>query len=307
MQTTHFIKICSDIGAGKRGTSQGVEQIWQRYQTEEPNATVSTFTLTADQTAYPEAKHIETLTPFFQQTLVPALSKQFKQRDFPLILSGDHANAIGTLTALSHANPDKRIGVLWIDAHCDLHTPYTSPSGNMHGMSLALGCLQDNQQNAVRQPHNDVVQHWETLKNLVGNGQGINPQDVCFLGLRSYEPEEKALLTHYAIPHYSAQQMREQGFEHVLNQVKAHFNAVDLLYVSFDVDALDSTLIPATGTPEPEGFTEKEVAQILTFALDLPQLCAFEMTEFNPTLAENCLDRIYTLWHNAIQQIIKSN
>ncbi|QIW16533.1 hypothetical protein A4G20_09390 [Pasteurellaceae bacterium RH1A] len=298
-----FTRICSEMGAGKLGTSQGVDWLWRRYEAEFGPKGSAVFELKAPvETDFLEAKNIDQLAHFFQSDLVPKLTADLQKPAFPIILSGDHSNAIGTLASLCAANPDKRIGVLWIDAHCDLHTPFTTPSGNLHGMSLAAATRQDNLACQSRQPSPAIQAYWQQLKNLAPQSQGILLEDLCFLGLRSFEEEEAALLQQHQIPAFSVQQMREQGFEAVLDQVKQQFEAVDLLYVTFDVDALDSALIPATGTPEPEGFTVDEVEQIFQAILPLPKLAMFELTEFNPSLSEDkaCYERVYDLFKVAL-------
>ncbi|QLB20342.1 hypothetical protein A6B43_01690 [Vespertiliibacter pulmonis] len=309
MRSLQFINILSDIGAGKLGARQGVQQLWEKARVIYPHQRCTELSIDTVPTVYHnvknEAKHIDKLTSFFQHQVVPSLTKLFQFPEFPIILSGDHSNAIGTLSALCNAYPNKRIGVLWIDAHSDLHTPYTTPSGNVHGMSLAAVSRQDNLLSSVRIPTSTIIEQWCKLKMLAPTSSGIRPEDIFFLGLRSYEEPELNLIEQFNIPYISAIQTRELGFKRVLNSIKHHFEAVDLLYVSFDVDALDASLIPTTGTPEPDGFTYAEIKEILDAVLTLPQLAVFEITEFNPTLVtnENYLTSIYTLLSYAIEKI----
>lgn len=309
MRPLQFINIFSEIGAGKLGTRQGVQQLWEKVRAIYPHQRYTEFSLDNDPTIYhnikSEAKHIEKLASFFQQQVVPHLTQLFQSPEFPIILSGDHSNAMGTLSALCNAYPNKRIGVLWIDAHSDLHTPYTTPSGNLHGMSLAAVSRQDNLLSSVQIPASTIIDQWCKLKMLAPASGGIRPEDIFFLGLRSYEEPELNLIEQFNIPNISALQARELGFTRVLNSVRQHFDAVDLLYVSFDVDALEASLIPTTGTPEPEGFTYAEMKEILETVLSFQQLAVFEMTEFNPTLVNtgDYLTPICTLLIDAIKQI----
>lgn len=309
MRLLQFINILSEMGAGKLGTRQGVQQLWEKVRAIYPHQRCTEFSLDTNPTIYHnvknEAKHIEKLTPFFQQQVVPSLTKLFQSPEFPIILSGDHSNAMATLSALCNAYPNKRIGVLWIDAHSDLHTPYTTPSGNLHGMSLAAVSRQDNLLSSVQIPAPKITEQWCKLKMLSSTSNGIYPKDIFFLGLRSYEEPELNLIEQFKIPHISALQARELGGKKVLNSIRRHFDAVDLLYVSFDVDALDAKLIPATGTPEPDGFTYEEMKEIFETVLNFPQLAVFELTEFNPTLVDtgDYLTPIYTLLIDAIKQI----
>ena len=195
--------------------------------------------------------------------------------------------------------------MIWIDAHADLHTPYTTPSGNIHGMSLAALLRQDNLLQQIHTLTPEVECYWQHLKYLAPTSQGILPQDICFLGFRDYEIQEQILIEKLSIPNYSTKKIRELGFEKVLSQVKQQFVDVDLLYVSFDVDALDVGLISATGTPVSEGFTETEISMLLEQLLALPNLSAFEITEFNPTLSDDKAqyEMIYRLFVQALEHI----
>ncbi|MGX2949764.1 arginase [Ursidibacter sp. B-7004-1] len=303
MQTINIIQILSDIGAGKRGSHEGVKWLCERHSIQ-PVAMFENHSDSKHLT--PPAKYIDNLTAFFQQ-FIPTLTQYYQQPEFPVILTGDHSNAVGTLSALCNAYPNKRIGIIWIDAHADLHTPYTTPSGNIHGMSLAALLRQDNLSQQIHTLTPEVESYWQHLKQLAPTAQGILPKDICFLGLRDFEPQEQALIEELSIPYYSTQKIRELGFEKVLTQVKQQFADVDLLYVSFDVDALDANLISATGTPVSEGFTETEMTVLLEQLLALPNLSVFEITEFNPTLSENAeeYEMVYRLFRQALAQIQK--
>ncbi|KAE9541997.1 arginase [Ursidibacter maritimus] len=303
MQTINIIQILSDTGAGKRGSHEGVKWLCERHSIQ-PTAIFENHSNSKYLT--PPAKYIDNLTAFFQQ-FVPVLTQYYQRSEFPVILTGDHSNAIGTLSAFCNAYPKKRIGVIWIDAHADLHTPYTTPSGNIHGMSLAAILRQDNLAQQIHTLTPEVARYWQHLKQLAPTSQGILPQDICFLGLRDFESQEIALIQELSIPYYSTQKMRELGFEKVLAQVKQQFADVDLLYVSFDIDALDAGLISATGTPVSEGFTEAEMTMLLEQLLVLQNLSVFEITEFNPTLSENTeeYEMIYRLFTQSLAKIEK--
>lgn len=304
-QAVNVIQILSGVGAGKLGSHLGVQWLCERAKL--PCHPHHIFCNQSNsQFVHPPAKYIDNLTAFFQRFL-HSLSEIYQQPAFPVILSGDHSNAIGTISALCHAYPDKRIGVIWIDAHADLHTPYTTPSGNLHGMTLAALIREDNLANAKHVLSPEVAAYWQQLKQLAPQSAGILPQDLCFLGLRDYEPEEQALIERWQIPHYSSEKMRQLGIEQVLHQVKTQFADLDMVYVSFDIDSLDSGLLSATGTPVAQGFSEQELAKILSVLLTLPNLAVFELTEFNPTLSSDTeqYEMIYRLLKLSLTQLIK--
>lgn len=292
-----FIEIYSDIGAGKHGTTHGVAMLSKHCEQRYPDAPVHKIYAKHDQLmpAYPSAKYIENLLPFFADTLVPQVGERLKiadeQAQFPVIISGDHSNAIGNLAAFMNHHHDQRIGVVWIDAHADLHSALTTPSGNMHGMPLATALRLDNADCQINTLDEMATAYWHKLKSLSGH-QGILPSDVFFLGLRSYEPPEAHLIKEHQMFAYSAKGTPIAGgdgksLDEILDEMVARLSSLDAIYVSFDVDALDETLIPATGTPEPQGYQADEVRRIFDRLLVLDNVKLFEITEFNPTLDDD--------------------
>ena len=93
--------------------------------------------------------------------------------NFPLVLSGDHSSALGTISGVKAAYPEKRLGVVWIDAHADIHSPYTSPSGNIHGMPLAAAMSDDNLDCQINEVKDETFDLWEKMKNIGVNGRKV--------------------------------------------------------------------------------------------------------------------------------------
>lgn len=291
----HFIEVYSDIGAGKHGTTHGVEMIAKRCKARFTDA--NAHQIVADyQKQNPQhaaAKYIENLLPFFADKLVPQLSHELKLAeqagDFPVIISGDHSNAMGNLAAFRNHHKDAKVGVVWIDAHADLHSIFTTPSGNMHGMPLAASLGLDNKQCQQADPNEDAQAKWNALKNLAIS-PNFSPDNLYFLGLRSYESPEESLLNEHQIFAYSAKgrniidDRQTLSLDEVLQKLLGELKELDVVYISFDVDALDAALIPATGTPEPQGYNPDEAMQIFSALFTLPNIKLFEITEFNPTL-----------------------
>lgn len=296
--TIKFIEIYSDIGAGKHGTTHGVAMLSKHCEAHYPNIPVHKIYAKHDKQspAHPAVKYIENLLPFFADTLVPqvgeCLNKAESQQQFPVIISGDHSNAIGNLAAFMNHHQNKRIGVVWIDAHADLHSALTTPSGNMHGMPLATALRLDNADCQINTLDEKASAYWQQLKSLSSH-EGILPSDVFFLGLRSFEPPEAHLIKQHQIFAYSAKGEPIVGdddaksLDEILDQMIAKLETLDAIYVSFDVDALDDALIPATGTPEPNGYRADEVRRIFDRILTLDNVKLFEITEFNPTLDDD--------------------
>lgn len=288
----YFVEVYSEVGAGKHGTNHGVAMLSKHCEQMYPNVPVTKiFNHQSAEATHSQAKYIENLTPFFAQELVPILKDKLligqTAGQFPVVLSGDHANALGNLSAFLSFHQHKKVAVLWIDAHADMHSVYTTPSGNLHGMPLAAVMGLDNKEHAINEVDEVVADHWTTLKQLNDNVYGLPFTSVFFLGLRSFELPEAALIEQGAMFAYSADEHRQAGFEQVLDKLSERLAQFDVVYVSFDVDALDDSLIAATGTPEPKGYSQAEMKKILSHVLALPQVGLFEVTEFNPVIDDD--------------------
>ncbi len=233
------------------------------------------------------AKYIDCILEIYERTAEAVHKVLIDQQGFPLIVAGDHSTAGGTIAGIKMAFPDKRLGVVWIDAHADLHSPYTTPSGNVHGMPLAASMgfdQKDRQRNQVAPATED---YWEQLKNLGGICPKLLPEDILCVGVRDTEPEEDAILLDCNITNYLVDRVRHLGVPLILEKIFAQLEACDLLYVSFDVDSLDPDLVShGTGTPSPNGLTPQEASELLQGFWADPRLVALEVTEINPTLDE---------------------
>jgi arginase len=203
-----------------------------------------------------------------------------------LLLSGDHSNAIGFVAGIKDAFPKKRIGVIWIDAHGDLHTPYTSPSLNVHGMSIgALLGLNDPSKHIVSvKPL--VYKVWEKILR-VGDQQSvpkIQPQDIVYIGIRDLETLEWDLIKKLGIKYFSSDDVQHLGVKEVLEETEKHLKGCDVLYISFDVDSLDPSVSRGTGTPVRNGLTVSQAQYLLSKLYRLPKTRALDVSEVNPLL-----------------------
>ena len=241
-----------------------------------------------------------------------SVAKALKKGHFPIVLTGDHSNAGGTISGLVKAFPEKSLGIIWIDAHADLHTPYTSPSGNIHGMPLAA-MLGLNEQARVKfglRPNaiNEETQKaWEELKSVGGKSPKVDGSNIVFLALRDTEEEEDFLIQHEGMTVYTVDEARKAGLKHTAKDALRVLKDVDMIHVSFDVDSLDCDLVShGTGTPVSNGLEIKEVIAFLSVILSEPKVCCFEITEVNPTLDEkkNAMgDAAFDILHKATRVI----
>lgn len=289
--SVHFFEVYSDIGAGKHGTTQGVAMLSAHCHSTYPTATVSKIEPTSRGVdfAHPHGKYIEHLTPFFEQILLPTLQNGLmacqEEGKFPIVLSGDHSNAMGNVSAFLNHHKNKKVAIVWIDAHADLHSVYTTPSGNLHGMPLGAVLGLDNKDCQINELSDEACAYWQTLKSLSQSKPA--PNDVYFLGVRDTESPEEHLIEKYGIFCYSTLEHRHLGFDNVLADLTKQLADYDAIYVSFDIDSLDKALVPATGTPVDNGYTLDEMKAIFDALLTLPNVGLFEITEFNPTLDDD--------------------
>lgn len=192
-----------------------------------------------------------------------------KQGHLPLILGGDHSSAIGTWAGVCESiNGQGHMGMIWVDAHMDSHTPDTSPSGALHGMPLA--CL-------LGHGHADLLQ-------IGGRAQKFLPRNTCILGVRSYESEEYALLQKLGVRIYFMHEIVERGMQSVMQEAlnRACDNTVGI-GLSIDLDAVDPALAPAVGTPEEAGLKEEDLGILMqAMRQQRKNLTAVELVEFNP-------------------------
>ncbi len=300
----HIIQLLSDLGANpaKQGAALGpaalldYDKQHQNLLTLFPTTKIEVpETYSRPATLFSFAQYID-IIGWHQINACEQISDIVKRGNFPLILSGDHSNAASAIAAVRNQNPDKKIGVIWIDAHADLHTPYTTPSGNMHGMPVAISLGIDN--NKQKNLPSDIeVAWWEKLKAQNGLGKSsINPQDIVFIGIRDLETEEWDYIHAEKIKYYSTDDINRASTKQLYNEILTYFNDYDLLYVSFDIDSMDSDLVPGTGTPVAGGLTKEQAGELLYYLWNTPKLCGLEIAEINPQIErEKTLKNVYAL------------
>ncbi len=318
----HFLWVKSEFGAGTWGAALGPDAIQfaalNRGLTlfsQHPNTVIDETenTLRIDPNPDPEtgrAHHLNNILPVIEQ-VCRATTSILRAGSFPFIISGDHSNAAGTIAGLRAAYPDERLGVIWIDAHADVHSPYTSPSGNVHGMplaaSLGLRALEAIEghtppaETGLAEVSERVAALWEQLCHVGGVYPKLHNEDLVFIGIRDYEPAEQYIIESRGIRHYVPQQINRLGLERIVAETYEYLKHCDRLYVSFDIDSLDKQLVPGTGTPVGHGLTPDQAQYLLAQFWAAPHLAAIEFTEINPLLdvgnqtAEIALECIETL------------
>jgi arginase len=207
--------------------------------------------------------------------------------EFPVVLSGDHSIAAGTIAGIKKAYPSKRLGVVWIDAHADIHSPFTTPSGNVHGMPLAAALGLDNLELKINELSEKESAGWNAMKNLSGVCPSVLPEDTVYFGVRDTEEQEDEIIENQEIRNFLVEEIRYRGMDVCLTEAIERLDNCDLIYISFDVDSMDCDLISyGTGTPVSKGFDEVEIKEIISGFLETEKVACLEFVEINPTLDE---------------------
>jgi len=203
-------------------------------------------------------------------SLATSINEAIEQKEFPLVLGGDHSIAIGTLAGLGEHY--KNLGVIWFDAHADLNTPETTPSGNIHGMPLAVSI---------------GIGH-ERLVKIRNNVPKIKPENVIIIGARSVDPGERELISQQGIKVYTMHEVDRLGMTRVVEDALAYLRErnVDGLHLSLDLDGLDPLYTPGVGTPVPGGITYRESHLAMEMLQESGMLTSAEFVEVNPILDE---------------------
>ncbi len=221
--------------------------------------------------------------------LAEHVAKSVQRNHRFLTIGGDHSCAIGTWSGAATALRDKGdLGLIWIDAHLDAHTPETTPSGAVHGMPVA----------ALLGYGADILTH------IGDNRPKIKPENICLLGARSYEPEERDLLESLGVKVYFMADIQEQGlhkvFQAALQQVRQNTCAFG---ISLDLDAIDPQEAPGVGSPVAKGIHADELLAVFRELALSEQFLGFELAELN--VFEDKGDRTAQLALDLIESIFE--
>jgi arginase len=268
-----------DLGAGRRGVDMGPSAIRIAGVSEKLRALGYHVIDAGDiEIRNAEVQEIEDIKlPYLPEianacTLLAAeVESALDRNEFPLVLGGDHSMAIGTIAGIAaHCKrEEKRLGVIWIDAHTDINTPETSPSGNIHGMPVAVALGMGDSK----------------LTSIGGDWPKLQPDQLIYIGLRSVDEGERALVHKLKIEARTMSDLDKQGvYQLITKAVASLHNKVDHLHVSFDLDAVDPMFASGVGTPVPGGLTFREAHLIMEVIADTGYMASMEVAEVNPIL-----------------------
>ncbi|MBB6669743.1 arginase [Cohnella nanjingensis] len=278
-----ILPVAFDLGASRRGAAGGPQAMLQaglaaklrqlrlpyRIQ-EELNAGPAAAEQAADPAlaqrprGRPPMKHLAAAVAV-NEALAARVSAAAAAGRWPLILGGDHSIAIGTIAGL--ASHYRRLGMLWIDAHSDMNTDLTTPSGNIHGMSLAAS----------------IGLGASPLTAIGGRIGKIRPERVALVGARSLDPEEKRLIRALGVSCFTMHDIDKRGIASVMEEAVQIVGAdTDGVHVSFDIDSLDPRDAPGTGTPVGGGLSSREAFLALELIAEAGVATSAEFVEVNP-------------------------
>ncbi|MCF6270556.1 MAG: arginase [Melioribacteraceae bacterium] len=205
------------------------------------------------------------------EELALMVEKSLDAGHFPLCLGGDHSIALGSIAGIAaHCKKsNKRLGVIWIDAHSDMNTEETTPSGNIHGMPVAAALGLGN----------------EALTHIKGFAPKVEPENIALLGIRSIDSRERKTIQDLNLQVYTMTDIDRKGINFIITKIlKELKERVDHIHVSFDLDSVDPDVAPGVGTPVPGGLSYRETHLIMETIAECGCMASLEIAETNPIL-----------------------
>ena len=263
-----------DLGAGRRGVDMGPSAI--RYAGLEDRlqelgiecedwGNVGTAVAEATESGSPKARFLDQIKETCER-IARSVARAVEEGRTPIVLGGDHSIALGTLGGLASVYGPG--GVLWLDAHGDLNTPETSPSGNVHGMPLAAALGRD--------PKAFASDAWPL--------PALEPDRVVLLGVRSLDQGERAFVRESGIGVYTMSELDRRGIEPAVREALKRVGGAPFVHVSLDMDVVDPETAPGVGTPVRGGLSYREAHLALELVAESGLLSSFEIVEVNPIL-----------------------
>lgn len=271
-----IIGVPMDLGQARRGVDMGpsairyagvVERLEQlQYTIRDLGDIPISRPNNSEDSQVQKLRHLAQVTEA-NQRLAKLVDQEVTKKRFPLIFGGDHSMAIGSLAGVSKHY--KNLGVIWYDAHSDLNTAETSPSGNIHGMSLAV---------SLGFGH-------KNLTDILGYQPKVKPENIVIIGARCLDPGEKELIRKEGIRVYTMHEIDRLGMPQVMEETIGYLKKVtDGVHLSLDLDGLDPSEAPGVGTPVIGGITYRESHLAMEMLADSELITSAEFVEVNPIL-----------------------
>ena len=279
MKPIHIIGVPLDLGGARRGVDMGPSAVRIAGLGEQIAALGRAVAERGDLvTPIPETQHAVDPTKKYIheiaqvcQLLYDVASRALNDGAIPVVLGGDHSLAAGSVAASAdfiHRTAQKPLGLIWVDAHGDMNTPQTSPSGNVHGMPLAALLGQE-----------------PTELASIGTLPSVLPEHTALIGIRNLDEKEKEKIRASGVRVFTMKDIDREGIavvaERALDIASAGTGGI---HVSFDLDACDPTFAPGVGTPVKGGLDYREAHMVMELVADSQRLIALDLVEVNPTL-----------------------
>ncbi len=270
-----------DLGQGRRGVDMGPSAL----RVANLNARVAALGYVVDDRGnvpveqaesapegHPRAKYLAQIAATCRR-LALSVEETLSGGGVPLVLGGDHSVAVGTVSGVSHFHRQREqsIGLIWLDAHADMNTPESSPSGNVHGMPLA--CI--------------VGRGPAELTDLFNYNPKVAPNNVVIVGLRDVDQTEKPNVRGYGVHAFTMREIDEHGMRAVMDQaIKLASDGTAGFHLSLDMDFVDPKDAPGVGTPVRGGVTYREAHLAMEMICDSRRMTSMEVVEVNPVIDE---------------------
>ena len=216
----------------------------------------------------PKLKNYEPIADFCER-LAQTVHKSFQHGNFPLVLGGDHSLGIGSVCGAARAFGDD-ICIIWIDAHTDINTQDTSPTGNIHGMTLASALGMGNEQ----------------LSSICGKGQKIKAKNIIYIASRDIDKGEADIIKQNGITVFHMDNIISEGVDNIVERIGYHISnmSASKIYLSIDIDVIDPKIAPGTGVPVPNGINVETLLKFIDVIARTGKVKGAELVEVNPTI-----------------------
>ncbi len=280
-KVVNIIGFPMDLGAGRRGVDMGPsalriagleDSLRELGYTVNDSGDVHIQIMERQKITNPKLKYLGEILKT-SKILASRVERALESGQFPLCIGGDHSMALGSIAGISsYCRKNKlKLGVVWIDAHTDMNTDTTTPSGNIHGMPVAA---------AIGLGH-------EKLVNFYGHSPKVKPENMALIGIRSIDFKERENIKKLKLPVYTMSDVDKLGIHRIIVKVLKQFKEnVDHIHVSFDLDSVDPTVAPGVGTPVPGGLSYRETHLLMEAIAECGCMNSLEVAEVNPILDE---------------------
>lgn len=279
MKPIHIIGVPLDLGGGRRGVDMGPsavriaglgDQIVALGRAVIDRGNLAVAIAETSHAIDPTKKYIQEIARVCQ-SLYETATRALDEGALPLVLGGDHSVATGSVAASAafvRGTTQKPTGLIWVDAHGDMNTPQTSPSGNVHGMPLAALLGQEPMELAS-----------------IGGTPSVLPEHTVLVGIRNLDEKEKGKIRASGVHVFTMKDIDRDGIAVVAERALEIASAgTGGIHVSFDLDACDPTFAPGVGTPVKGGLDYREAHMVMELVADSQRLIALDLVEVNPTL-----------------------